>query len=762
MYNGAFVSFIGSQKIVAKQKHQDPYAEREAEKYSNPIPSREYILDYLRERGKPARRKELITALGLEEQEQQEAIKRRLRAMERDGQLIMNRNGSYAPADKLDLVRGRIVGHKDGYGFVIPDDGGDDLYLNPRYMRAVFSGDKVLVNVIGIDRKGRREAALVEILERNTTKLAGRFYVENRIAFVVPNNKKLGHEILIPEGEQKNAKAGCLVVVEITTQPSFYARPTGRIMEVLGEEMLPGMETDLAIHNHNIPHVWPEAVINQVANLYEEVAEADKAGRIDLRHLPLVTIDGEDAKDFDDAVYCERRGNGWRLFVAIADVSHYVEYNSALDEEAYHRGNSVYFPNKVIPMLPEILSNGLCSLKPKVDRLCMVSEMTISASGALTRYRFYKAVMHSRARLTYMEVTKWLDEPQTLKSLEHQQLLPHLQDLKTLYEILHASREERGAIDFDTTETKVIFDKDNRIKKIVPVVRTISHRIIEECMLMANVAAARHLIKMKIPTLFRIHTGPTAEKIQDLQDFLGGLGLSLSGGKQPKPSDYAKLLQRISDRPDARLIQTVLLRSLSQAVYSPDNVGHFGLAFPAYAHFTSPIRRYPDLLVHRAINHTLSKAEPEEFICDHNAMAKIGEYCSMTERRADDATREAIEWLKCEFIHDRVGEEFSGIITGVTSFGLFIELCDIYVEGLLHVTSLKSDYYHFDPIKHRLKGERNNVIYGLGDKLKVKVVKVDLESRQIDFALLDEDLEQQKAAKPRKKAKKNGRQKHDR
>ncbi len=749
---------------MSTQKPIDPHAQREAEKYSKPIPSRECILEYLRERGKPARRKELLLALGLEDEEQQEALKRRLRAMERDGQLIMNRSGAYAPADKLDLVRGRVIGHRDGYGFVVPDDSSEDLYLNPRYMRAVFNGDKVLVNVIGIDRKGRREAALVEVLERNTSKLAGRFYVENRIGFVVPNNKKIGNDILIPEGEQYSANSGQLVLIEIMTQPSFYARPTGKVIEVLGDGFSPGMETELAIHNHNVPHVWPKAVLEQAAEFQEEVAEKDKTSRVDLRHLPLVTIDGEDAKDFDDAVYCESRPKGgWRLFVAIADVSHYVYPDTALDQEAAIRGNSVYFPNKVIPMLPEILSNGLCSLKPKVDRLCLVCEMTISADGTLTRYRFYDAVMCSRARLTYNEVTKWLNEPHVLKSLEHQQLLPHLQDLNQLYEVLHKSREKRGAIDFETVETKVIFDENNRIKQIIPVQRTISHRIIEECMLMANVAAARYLIKMKIPALFRIHTGPTTEKIKDLQDFLGGLGLSLSGGKQPKPIDYGNLLRRIINRPDAHLIQTVLLRSLSQAVYSPENVGHFGLAFPAYAHFTSPIRRYPDLLVHRAIRYMLNNGNPEYFTYNNNAMVSIGAYCSMTERRADEATREAIDWLKCEYIHGRVGEEFAGIITSVTSFGLFVELSDIYVEGLLHVTSLNSDYYHFDPIRHRLTGERTQHVYHLGDKVKIRVARVDLESRQIDFALAEEEqVVTKKPIKAPKKAKKNGRQKRDR
>lgn len=749
---------------MAKHKIADPFAEREAQKYTNPIPSREYILEYLRSRGKPVRRNEILLDLKLEEQEQQEALKRRLRAMERDGQLIMTRSGGYAPADKLDLVRGRIIGHKDGYGFVIPDDGSDDLYLNPRYMRAVFSGDKVLVNVIGIDRKGRREAALVEVLERSTNTLVGRFYTENRINFVVPNNKRLTHEILIPEDEQQGAKPGQLVLIEIRTQPSFYARPTGKVIEILGEEMAPGMEADVAIYNHGIPHVWPEEVLKEIASLKEEVSEEDKIGRVDLRHLPLVTIDGDDAKDFDDAVFCEKRPrNAWRLYVAIADVSHYVAVNTALDQEAAKRGNSVYFPNKVVPMLPEILSNGLCSLKPKVDRLCLVCEMSISANGSLTRYQFYPAVMHSRARLTYNEVSQWLEKPDTLKSIERQQLLPHLQHLKQLYEILLASREERGAIDFDTTETKVIFDENQRIKQIVPTVRTVAHRIIEECMLMANVAAAKYLLKAKIPALFRIHTGPTAEKLADLQDFLNGLGLSLMGGKQPKPEDYANFLQRIGKRPDAHLIQTVLLRSLSQAIYSPDNIGHFGLAFPAYAHFTSPIRRYPDLLVHRSIRHILdknNKKKRESFFYDHNVMASLGEHCSMTERRADEATREAVDWLKCEFMHDRVGEDFEGIITSVTAFGLFVELSNIYVEGLLHVTALKGDYYHFDPIKHRLTGERTNITYCLGDKIRVRVARVDLESRQIDFALLVEnENSQKKTARPQKKTKKNGRQK---
>lgn len=726
---------------MSKKKFIDPHAEREAQKYEKPIPSRELIMEYLQECGKLLKREQLIEALGLTEPEQQEALKRRLRAMERDGQLVFTRRGGYGLAGKMDLVRGRISGHKEGYGFLIPDDKSADLFLSAREMRAVFDGDKVLARVTGIDKRGRREGAIAEILERNTCTLVGRFWQDGGIAFVSPENKRIVQDIVIAHDAENGAQPGQMVMVEITTQPTVRTQAIGRVIEILGEHMAPGMEIDVAIRSYNIPHSWSDEVIAEIANLQEEVADQDKAGRVDLRDLALVTIDGEDARDFDDAVYVEPRPRGgWRLVVAIADVSHYVKVNSALDGAAYERGNSVYFPNEVVPMLPEILSNGLCSLKPNVDRLCMVCDMTISKSGKLTAYRFYEAVMHSQARLTYTLVAKLLENP--LRDVKYEPLLPHIQNLHTLYQALRVSRAARGAIDFETTETRVIFGENRKIEQIVPVQRNVAHRIIEECMLMANVSAARFLLKQALPTLFRVHNGPTVEKLQDLRAFLAEIGLRLPGGKVPEPRDYGALIKEIISRPDARLIQTVLLRSLSQAVYSPENLGHFGLAFDAYTHFTSPIRRYPDLLVHRAIRYALSQNKKQTFYYDHAAMVQIGEHCSITERRADEATRDVLDWLKCEFMLDKVGQEFDGIITNVTGFGLFVELRSIYVEGLVHVTALKNDYYHFDPKKHRLQGERTGTLYRLGDAIKVRVARVNLDNRQLDFELIEAAIKQ--------------------
>lgn len=729
----------------------DPFAKREAEKYDNPIPSREYILSYLKQCGRLVKREELYQALGLEENaEQQEALRRRLRAMEREGQIVLTRREGYGLPDKMNLLRGRVVGHKDGFGFLVPDDGSDDLYLSARQMQCVFHGDRVLACIVGRDKRNRREGVITEVLSRNTPSLVGRFFIEKGVAFVVPSNTRIAQDILIGAADQGNAKVGQIVVVEITSYPSFRKQAIGRVTEILGDHMAPGLEIEIAIRNYNIPHTWPEGLQAEISQFKEGVLPSDDNLRKDLQSLPFVTIDGEDAKDFDDAVYCERQKKQWRLVVAIADVGHYVIPETELDKEAQARGNSVYFPNTVVPMLPEVLSNELCSLKPKVNRLCMVCDMLVSEQGELKRFEFYPAVIRSRARLIYHEVAAWLHNKNCPSS--YQELLPHLHNLHTLYQLLHKNREKRGAIDFETTETRVVFDVNRKIKHIIPSERTIAHRIIEECMLLANVCAAQFLLKAKMPTLFRIHAAPAAEKLADLRSFLAELGLRLPGGKVPKPSDYADLLKLITNRPDAHLIRTVLLRSLSQAVYSQANIGHFGLAFHAYTHFTSPIRRYPDLIVHRAIRHVLAKRKPKKFIYDPIAIQRLGEHCSMTERRADEATREVLDWLKCEFMRDRVGETFTGIITNVTGFGLFVELKNIYVEGLVHVTALPNDYYQFDSKRHRLRGERTGIIYRLGDSLQVKVGRVDLEQRKIDFELATDMLV--KTTKPFKKRKK--------
>jgi ribonuclease R len=782
---------------MADWQSLDPEAAREAEKYDNPIPSRELILKQLDDRGAPANREQLVEEFGLTTEEQVEALRRRLRAMERDGQLIYTRRGAYAPVDKLDLILGRVSGHRDGFGFLVPDDGTDDLFLSPGQMRLVFDGDRGLARVSGLDRRGRREGAIVEVLTRAHESIVGRYYEEGGIGFVIADNPKIQQEVLVTPGRAASAKIGQFVEVKITHWPTARFQPQGDIVEVVGNYMAPGMEIDVALRSYDIPHVWPEAVIKEAAKLKPEVEEKDKEKRVDLRSLPFVTIDGEDARDFDDAVFCEKAGGkwnlfsgGWKLYVAIADVSHYVKIDSALDVEATVRGNSVYFPERVIPMLPEELSNGLCSLNPHVDRLAMVCEMTISKTGKMTDYQFYEAVIHSHARLTYNKVSSILEHPKTneakqLRS-EYADVVPHLKQLYSLYQVLLTARQVRGAIDFETQETRIIFGADRKIAEISPTTRNDAHKLIEECMLAANVATAEFLKKHEIPALYRVHDAPPSERIEKLKAFLTELGLSLHRGKAkdgPTPKDYQALLASIRNRPDFQLIQTVMLRSLSQAVYSADNQGHFGLNYEAYTHFTSPIRRYPDLLTHRAIRSvirskidtphvkragamTIPKARIYPY--DEPSLSHLGEQCSLSERRADEATRDVVSWLKCEFMKDRVGETFAGVITAVTGFGLFVELKDIYVEGLVHVTALPGDYYHFDPVHHRLAGERTGRSFRLGDSVDVRVMRVDLDERKIDFEMAQSALDapigrkgRDLAAVPRARTAKGGAAKAD-
>ncbi|MFQ3786109.1 ribonuclease R [Halomonas sp. A29] len=738
----------------------DPHASREAHKYDKPAPSREYLLARLEEYGKPVTHEKMSRMLGLDDEELQEAVRRRLAAMERDGQVLRNRAGAYALIDKLDLVKGKVLGHRDGFGFVLRDDGKKpDLVLPPRQMRRVFHGDYVLVRVSGRDRRGRDEATIAEVLSRNTQTIVGVFR-ENTSEFgvLIPENPRITQEVIIPHSACGGARDGQVVSAKIVQQPDTRVQPVGEVVEVLGERMDPGMEIDIAIRSYEIPAEFPPEVHDQIAEMSAEVAEQDKQHRIDLRHIPLVTIDDETAKDFDDAVCAWKTKSGsWKLLVAIADVSHYVRPGSALDEEAIRRGNSVYFPGQVVPMLPELLSNGLCSLNPHVDRLALVCEMNISKNGTISRYHFYEAVFQSHARLTYNKVAAILSgddaEADALRE-EYRDLVKPLQGLHELYRVLRQAREERGAIDFETTETAILFNEERKIEKIVPRKRNDAHKIIEECMLAANVATARFLDKHDLPALYRIHERPSPERLDKLRLFLNELGLSVGGGDEPTPQDYQALAEAIRGRPDADVIQTVMLRSMSQAVYSPQNEGHFGLAYPAYAHFTSPIRRYPDLLVHRAIRSVIrgprqtntvlraegAPVEPPSKWCPYTfeQMLELGEHCSMTERRADDATRDVEDWLKCEFMSDKLGEVYEGTIASVTQFGIFVRLDEVYVEGLVHVTSLPSDYYHYEPEKHRLKGERTGMSYRLGDGVTVQVARVDLNDRKIDFALEDE------------------------
>jgi ribonuclease R len=738
----------------------DTHASREAHKYDKPAPSREYLLARLEKVGKPITHEVMSQLLGLEDEDLQEAVRRRLAAMERDGQVLRNRRNAYALIDKLDLIKGKVLGHRDGFGFLLRDDGKKpDLVISPRQMRRVFHGDHVLVRISGRDRRGRDEATIAEVLSRNTQTIVG-VYRENTPEFgvLIPENPRIPLEVIIPHSACGGAKDGQVISARIVKQPETRVQPVGEVIEVLGERMDPGMEIDIAIRSYEIPAEFPPEVHDQISEMSAEVAEDDKHQRVDLRDVPLVTIDDESAKDFDDAVCAwKTKSGGWKLLVAIADVSHYVRPGSALDQEAIRRGNSVYFPGQVVPMLPELLSNGLCSLNPAVDRLALVCELNISKTGAISRYRFYEAVFRSHARLTYNKVAAVLhDEGEDGEALreEYRDLVPSMKSLHELYTLLRQARVERGAIDFETTETEIVFNDERKIEKIVPRSRNDAHKIIEECMLAANVATARFLDKHDLPALYRIHERPSPERLDKLRLFLNELGLSLSGGDEPTPQDYRDLAEAIKDRPDFDVIQTVMLRSMSRAVYSPQNDGHFGLAYPAYAHFTSPIRRYPDLLVHRAIRsvirgprktNTVLRAEgapvepPSKWApYTFEQMLELGEHCSTTERRADDATRDVDDWLKCEFMSDKLGEIFDGTIASVTQFGIFVRLDDFYVEGLVHVTSLPSDYYHYEPEKHRLKGERSGMSYRLGDGVTVQVARVDLNDRKIDFELADD------------------------
>ncbi|ACJ18288.1 ribonuclease R [Coxiella burnetii] len=716
--------------VVKSYRKKDPYYEREASLYEHPVPSREFIIQYLKEINRPVSFKHLLSAFDLKKAEEKEGLQRRLIAMERDGQVISNRRGSYALVKELELIRGRVQAHRDGFGFLIPDDGSVDIFLPAREMRMVFTDDIVLVRITN-PKERRPEGAIVEILERNTHQVVGRYFEEGGIAFVDPNHKLITQDILIPPGQQGEAKTGQFVVAEITVQPTKRRQAMGRIIEILGDQLTPGMEVELAIRTHELPYRWPNEVLREAKKLPVELMEYDKKGRKDLRKLPFMTIDGEDARDFDDAVYCESKSSGWKLYVAIADVSHYVSRESALDKEGQLRGNSVYFPSKVIPMLPEALSNNLCSLVPNKDRLAIVCEIHLTAKGKVSKYQFYEAVIHSHARLTYTQVAAMLRGEKT----KNEEMLPHIKNLDQLYQNLLRQRINRGAIEFETTETRIQFDQKGKIKRIVPVVRNEAHRIIEECMLVANVSASHFLQEKNIPTLYRVHEGPDEQKLHDLKQFLRAFGLRLTGGDKPTPMDYAKLLLRIEKRPDAHLLQTVMLRSLRQAIYTPEDGGHFGLSYERYCHFTSPIRRYPDLLVHRGIRHALQKKSPKKFHYDNPKLGELGEHCSMTERRADRATREAVDWLKCEYMMNKIGQAYAGHIVDVTGFGVFVQLDQIYIEGLVHITALENDYYHFDPVHHLLRGKRSGRVYRLGDTIHVIVARVDLDDRKIDFVL---------------------------
>jgi ribonuclease R len=700
-------------------------------------PGREAILALMESRGRPLKRKDIVTALDVRSDDSREILRRRLRAMVNDGQLVKNRRGAYGLAVKMDLVPGRVSAHRDGFGFVIPDAGGDDLYLSPRNMRTVLHGDRVLASVVGVDNRGRREGVIREILERAHEVIVGRFVEESGIALVVPDNPKITQDVLIPLPDTGGARPGQIVVAAIVRQPGERKPPMGRIVEVLGRAGAPGMAAKIALQDFGIPHEWPPGVEEEARNFGKSVPRERIEGRKDLRNMPLVTIDGADARDFDDAVFASRRGNGWQLLVAIADVSAYVKPGSGLDDEALERGTSVYFPNRVIPMLPEALSNGLCSLKPGEDRLCLACDMAVNDEGRITRTRFVAGVMRSHARLTYDQVWHYLESGNLEHHEKHAAVRKNLDDLHGLYKILRKARLRRGAIDFESQEVRFAFDGKGMVSELLNLERNDAHKLIEECMILANVEAARHLLGSGIPAPFRVHAPPPELKVEALVRFLNGQGIRPGWKDHPAPRDFERIVQQIQDRPDEKLIMAVLLRSQSLAAYKVANEGHFGLALEAYAHFTSPIRRYPDLLVHRAIHHRLAHGTVANFTYGAGQMERLSERCSANERRAEDASRNVDERLKCIYMERHVGDEFDGLVSGVTSFGLFVELDYGAVNGLIHVTGLPNDYYHFEPDAHRLTGERRGLVFQLADRLRVRVASVNISDRKVDFELVE-------------------------
>jgi len=699
-------------------------------------PERVDIIRLLEDQGRPLKRNDIVRLLGVESPESREIVRRRLKAMIRDGQLVKNRRNAYGLPAKMDLIAGRISAHRDGFGFMIPDNGGTDLYLSSRQMRSVLHGDRVLASVTGVDERGRREGAVTEILERAHERIVGRFVEESGIALVVPDDTRINQDVLIPLGDTAGARPGQVVVAEIMQQPRERKPPVGRVVEILGESGAPGMATEIAIRNFGLPHEWPAGVEEQAGSFGDSVTGDMIQGRRDLRNLPLVTIDGADARDFDDAVYAQRNKNGWRLVVAIADVSHYVTPGSPLDIEALNRATSVYFPSRVIPMLPEALSNGLCSLKPEVDRLALVCDMSINEEGKVTRARFDRAAIHSQARLTYQQVWEWLvsGSGEDIRPGK-QEVSASLSDLYSLFRVLRRARSRRGAIDFDSTEVKFVFDDRGAVADILPVERNDAHMLIEECMVTANVEAANFVIRNNIAAPFRAHEPPPAMKLEPLEQFLRGLGIKVPWKVKPEPRDFERIVQQVKGRDDKPLIMAVLLRAQSLATYQAKNNGHFGLALHAYAHFTSPIRRYADLLLHRAIGHIIENRSAKGYRYSFEEIQKLSETCSHKSRRAEEAERDVTDRLKAYFMEQHIGDEFKGQVTGVTSFGLFVELDKTRVSGLVHITSLPNDYYHFDPVVHRLTGERTGKVFQLAQKIRVKVMAVNVDDRKIDFEL---------------------------
>jgi ribonuclease R len=694
------------------------------------------VLNVLRKAARPLRLDEITVEFGpagavQAEQELAQLLKR--------GEVMLNRRGQYCLREQLaGLVVGTVQGARNGDGQLLPDDGSAAVYLPSQQMREIMHGDRIAARIEATRFKGRAQGTIVEVLERRTREVVGRLHLESGIAYVTPDNPRIPHRVLVPSQQLGAAVHGQIVMVELTHQPSRTSGPVGRVARILGDHGAPGMETEIAIHSHSLPYQFPAAVEGEAEAFGARIPQDAIAGREDLREIELVTIDGEDARDFDDAVWCERRSGGWRVIVAIADVAHYVRPGSPLDVEARERGTSVYFPNRVLPMLPEALSNGLCSLKPEEDRLCLCCELRVADDGRITRSRFFEGVMRSAARLTYRDVGEFLDKPAARHAPKLERLRERLLALHGVYKSFIRARSGRGALELDTPELKLKFDEQGRVAALVEYPRNDAHRLIEECMVAANVAAARFLDRHKVPTLYRVHGLPEIDRLETLRTFMREFGLWLPPAAEITPEHLRDLLQKIGDRPDAGLISTAVIRSMPQAVYQPGNIGHFGLALEHYAHFTSPIRRYPDLVVHRGIRQVLRAGDPQDLIEWHGPFPVLGQDCSFRERRADEATRSAVAWLKCYYMQDRIGEEFDGIVSGVVDFGLFVQLEGLQVDGLLHVSSLGADYFGRDSSGFRMIGRSSGKVFKLGDRLRVRVSNVSLDDRRVDFELAGE------------------------
>ncbi len=719
-------------KKTKKIRNSDPFLNREKENYQNPIPSRELILEVMNDHGVPIPKKELIKKLEITKDEYP-FFEKRIGAMARQGQILINRKDILCISKKLNLIPGKIMGHPDGFGFLIPEDSSlQDVFISPKEMSKVFHNDEVMVQVTGLDKKGRQEGVIVEVLSRGNSMIVGRVIQNHGVTIVRAEDKRISQDILVPYHQDMNAQPGQVVEVEMTTQPDFRTKPMGQITKIIGNYSDSGIEIEIALRKHHLPYEFSKDAIKESESFKDEILVSEHKDHVDLTKLNFVTIDGETAKDFDDAVFAQKAESNMRLFVAIADVSSYVSINSQLDKEALSRGNSVYFPRRVIPMLPEKLSNGLCSLNPQVNRLTMVCEMVIDNEGLVSEFKFYPAIIFSKARLTYTIAHKILYENDDNLIKKHSHVLTNLKSLKKVYDLLSKQREKRSAIEFDSVETAINFNEDGKIDSIQPIHRNEAHKIIEECMLAANVSAAKFLLKENSPAIYRNHESPKEEKLELLKNYIAEFGLKLGGGQKPSAKDYSALLQSIRSRPESQMLQTMILRSMQQAVYETKNKGHFGLAYDTYTHFTSPIRRYPDLIVHRAIKEKLKRNELR--VKDLDGIAK---QCSTTERRADEASRDVEDWLKCYFMKDRLGDVFSGTISSVTGFGVFVSLDEIYIEGLIHVTDLGNDYYVFNKSKHALIGERSGKSFGMGDRVKIKVAKIDMELSRIDLILID-------------------------